>query len=90
MSEFEKTCTYCNNKIKLSDSTGKWLPYNLDNSPHDCRPKPKPMVNPSVVDSLVEIHKRDGMTETKTEFTQNDINILEQLLAKMKATVTKK
>jgi hypothetical protein len=40
MSEFEKTCTYCKAKIKLSDNKGgKWLPYNLDNSPHDCRTK---------------------------------------------------
>lgn len=38
MSEFEKTCTYCKAKIKLSDKDkGKWLPYNLDGSSHDCR-----------------------------------------------------
>lgn len=41
MSEFEKTCTYCKEKIKLSDKQGgKWLPYNLDGSAHDCRTKP--------------------------------------------------
>jgi hypothetical protein len=40
MSEFEKTCTYCKAKIKLSDNKGgKWLPYNLDGSSHDCRNK---------------------------------------------------
>jgi len=38
MSEFVKTCTYCKEKIKLSDKEGgKWLPYNLDGSSHDCR-----------------------------------------------------
>jgi hypothetical protein len=26
----------CNTDIYLSDETGKWLPYNLDNSPHKC------------------------------------------------------
>jgi len=40
MIEFEKTCTFCKEKIKLSDKEhGKWLPYNLDGSAHDCRPK---------------------------------------------------
>lgn len=40
MSEFEKTCTYCKAKIKLSDKQDKkWLPYNLDGSSHDCRTK---------------------------------------------------
>ena len=40
MSEFEKTCTFCKAKIKLSDKEGgKWLPFNLDGSSHDCRNK---------------------------------------------------
>ena len=39
MSSFEKSCTYCGQKIKLSDSTGRWLPYNLDKAAHECRDK---------------------------------------------------
>jgi hypothetical protein len=34
---YEKECLYCKNKIIMSDETGKWLPYNKDNSAHDCR-----------------------------------------------------
>jgi hypothetical protein len=29
----------CGAKIYLSNETGKYLPYNLDNTLHDCRPK---------------------------------------------------
>jgi hypothetical protein len=37
-----KTCDYCKEKIEMSDKEGgKWLPYNLDNGPHDCRSKDK-------------------------------------------------
>jgi hypothetical protein len=35
---YEKECVYCKNKIMMSKS-GKWLPYNLNNGPHDCRKK---------------------------------------------------
>ena len=34
---YEKTCLYCQNKIIMSKETGKWLPYNLNNGPHECR-----------------------------------------------------
>jgi hypothetical protein len=34
-----KTCDYCKEKIEMSDKEGKWLPYNLNNGPHDCRNK---------------------------------------------------
>jgi hypothetical protein len=38
---YEKECLYCKNKILMSKETGKWLPYNLNNGPHDCRNKSK-------------------------------------------------
>jgi len=36
---YEKECVYCKNKILMSKESGKWLPYSLDNGPHDCRNK---------------------------------------------------
>jgi len=36
---YEKTCMYCKNKILMSKESGNWLPYNLNNGPHDCRKK---------------------------------------------------
>jgi hypothetical protein len=38
MSQFKKTCTTCGKEIQLSNNTGAWKPYNLDNSPHRCLP----------------------------------------------------
>ncbi len=38
---YEKECMYCKNKILMSKESGKWLPYNLNNGPHDCRKKDK-------------------------------------------------
>ena len=36
---YEKECMYCKTKILMSKESGKWLPYNLNNGPHDCRKK---------------------------------------------------
>jgi hypothetical protein len=36
---YEKDCMYCKQKITMSKETGKWLPYNSDESAHDCRTK---------------------------------------------------
>jgi hypothetical protein len=38
MSDYEKECIFCKAKIRMSDETGKWLPYELDSGKaHDCR-----------------------------------------------------
>ena len=39
MSGFTKPCTYCNKEIRLSNDSGRWLPYNLDNTAHECKGK---------------------------------------------------
>jgi hypothetical protein len=36
---YEKECLYCKTKILMSKESGKWLPYNFNNGPHDCRKK---------------------------------------------------
>ena len=36
---YEKECLYCKTKILMSKESGKWLPYNFNNGPHDCREK---------------------------------------------------
>ena len=39
MSEYTKPCVYCKAEIRMSNKNeGKWLPYNLDGSAHDCKP----------------------------------------------------
>lgn len=38
MSEYTKPCIFCKTEIKMSNKNdGKWLPYNLDGSSHDCK-----------------------------------------------------
>ena len=37
MSQYNKPCSFCNRPIKMSDSSGKWLPYNLDGSLRKCK-----------------------------------------------------
>ena len=34
---YEKDCMFCHKQITMSKETGKWLPYNLNNGPHDCK-----------------------------------------------------
>jgi hypothetical protein len=49
MASFKKKCKFCNMEIKLSNDIGnKWVPYDLDGKPHDCKnreklvPEPRP------------------------------------------------
>lgn len=39
MSGFTKPCIYCNREIRLSNDSGRWLPYNPDNTAHECKGK---------------------------------------------------
>ena len=41
MSGYPKDCKFCGQKIKLSEDSGRWLPYNLDNTAHECREREK-------------------------------------------------
>lgn len=34
-----KTFSFCRQEIKMSDESGKWLPYDKDGGMHDCRKK---------------------------------------------------
>lgn len=36
---YVKQCDCCKQQIQMSDKSGNWLPYNLNNGPHDCRTK---------------------------------------------------
>jgi len=49
-----KTCDYCKEKIEMSDKEGKWLPYNLNNGPHDCRKKDKTEITLEMVQRKLE------------------------------------
>jgi hypothetical protein len=35
---YKKSCMYCNKTIEMNDNaSGKWLPYNMNGTQHDCR-----------------------------------------------------
>jgi len=36
---YVKECIFCRAKIRMSDQTSKWLPYNEDGSVHECKAK---------------------------------------------------
>ena len=55
MSQYQKPCIFCKQEIKMSDNSGKWLPYNLDGSLHECKDKEdKPQVKKEQVQSQQE------------------------------------
>ena len=39
MSQYTKECTFCKQKIKMSDHRGRWLPFNPDGKIHECKEK---------------------------------------------------
>ena len=44
---YEKTCTFCNTKIRMSKESGKWSPYDLNNGPHVCKNKQETKQGPT-------------------------------------------
>jgi hypothetical protein len=36
MSQYQKSCNYCKQEIRMTNDSGKWLPANLDGSRHYC------------------------------------------------------
>jgi len=36
---YQKECIFCKQKIVMSNETGKWLPFDLNNGPHECQKK---------------------------------------------------
>ena len=46
---------YCNKEIQLSDkASGKWLPYNLDGSIHECKTQGTNKVETKRINTLSE------------------------------------
>ena len=41
MSQYQKPCIFCKQEIKVSDNSGKWVPFSLDGTLHECREKDK-------------------------------------------------
>ena len=52
---YTKACDYCKQKIEMSDKSGNWLPYNLNNGTHDCRTKKQEVTLQAVEKKLQDI-----------------------------------
>lgn len=61
---YVKECIFCKAKIRMSDREGKWLPYNENDSQHDCKKK----------EQVAVVSKSD--TEYLIESTQQAIDTL--------------
>jgi len=78
MGIIKKDCTFCGNKIQLSNDQGMcWRPFNLDNSPHLCRSSPatkqqaQQSSNTKFSDSSKEEQKQSS---TVAELTMEDLH----------------
>jgi len=40
--EYEKPCSFCKVKIRMSDKDGSWKAYDLNNGLHNCQKKQEP------------------------------------------------
>ena len=83
MSQYKKPCSFCNQEIEMSGASGKWLPYNLDGTLHDCRSSlSSPSSSPpntfaTVAITSKEVEKEDDrpMNEEKIQIETNDPTI---------------
>ena len=60
MSEYTKPCIYCKSDIRMSNKNeGKWLPYNLDGSTHDCKSSEEKSMEAQNHDTVVNSKLRE-------------------------------
>ena len=79
MSGFTKFCIYCNKEIRLSNDTGRWLPYNLDNTAHECKGKQK-----FGIPEVVTVTTNKPQTQPQTQNKSSSTLTLEELDARLK------
>ena len=79
MSEYIKHCVYCKSEIKMSNKNeGKWLPYNLDGSEHDCKPHTNGSINGGDTIRVKPrniLQWRKGLQDSKKQFLEIPSNI---------------
>lgn len=68
---YEKECMYCKNKILMSKESGKWLPYNLNNGPHDCRKKDKQTKQEFTLEAVMKKLQSIGISVNLEELMKN-------------------
>ena len=55
---YDKNCIFCQKKLRMSDQTGKWLPYNEDGSIHDCKKNGTPVQKSKQEITLEQVQKK--------------------------------
>ena len=75
MSGFNKTCIYCNKEIRLSNDTGRWLPYNLDNTAHECKKSSEQQQQTTTTYQTTRTTTNRTQTTAKTVWTVSWKNI---------------
>ena len=84
MSGFTKNCIYCNQEIRLSNDSGRWLPYNLDNTAHECK-------NTKSSQSQTQQQPEKEVQEHKSNLTLEDLDLklkgINERLKRIEATL---
>ena len=60
MSQYQKSCMFCNKEIRMSNDTGKWLPMNLDGSFHSCNQNQTSTGTKKVDNNMLSLEKLDA------------------------------
>ena len=68
----------CGAKIYLSKDTGKYLPYNLDDSQHDCRDQTK--TSQPAQETTSQNNQNNNNKEQVEKFDYNDVAVLDKIL----------
>ena len=83
MSGYTKPCIFCKQEIRLSNDSGKWLPYNLDNTSHECKntksSQSQPQLQPQIKITLTIEELEQRLTKIEELFGKR-LSKIENLL----------
>jgi hypothetical protein len=73
MSEYVKACSTCKREIRMSNNSGKWQPFNLDNTAHRCFEKTNRAGNVGARNSGVGENRK--IAPSKESLTMEDLDL---------------
>jgi hypothetical protein len=74
LSGYQKPCIFCKQEIKMSNDSGKWLPYSLDGSLHECRESRKDNNKTVVTDSMAKPYHQQQTSTLKVTITLESLD----------------
>ena len=82
---YNKKCIFCNQDIMMDNPSGKWLPYNLDSTAHECKGK-QPQTQPQTQQPQKEVQEQQNKSSSTLTLEELDARLKKVELSQLGST----